>query len=435
MKLSIDWLKDFVDINSISSEQLAYELTMSGSKVETIEKPYKNISKVIVGQILDINKHTNADKLVVCNVKINQNEVIQIVTGATNLKPLDLIPVALNGSTLFDGKKIKKGKLRDVESNGMLCSLAELGLSKNDFPYAIEDGIFVLEEDCNIGDDIKDVLGLNDTILEFEITSNRSDCLSVIGLAREASATLDKPLNIPYTLKKDFNTNLSEFIELNIENTEECKNYIATYIKNVKIKPSPKWMRNRLRANGIKPINNIVDITNYVMLEYGSPLHAFDYDKITDKKIYVRNARPNEKIIALNDKEYLLNSKELIIADSKSPIAIAGIIGGYESSVSNKTINIILESAFFNSYTIRKNSKNLNIRTDSSSRFEKDISIELCKIAMQRACMLIEELGAGEIVCSNIDLDNNQQFLNQIPLNALLINNFLGTDISENKII
>lgn len=438
MKLSINWLKDFVDISEVPPKKLADELTMSGSKVETVEQESKNIKNIVVGKILDINPHPNADKLVVCSVQASNFEEssLQIVTGAKNLKIGDLVPVALHNSTIFDGRKIKKGKLRDVESEGMLCSLGELGLSKSDFPYAVEDGIFVLNEVCSPGDDIKKVLEIDDIILEFEITSNRPDCMSILGLANEVACTINKDLKLKIVKSfQNFNTNHENIIEVNVENSDLCKRYLAVHIKDIKIGPSPKWMRNRLRVCGVKPINNIVDITNYVMLEYGNPLHAFDYEKISGKEINIRKAKNNEKILALNNEEYNLDEEVLIISDKDKPIAIAGIIGGINSSITEETSSIVLESALFDATNIRQTSKKLNLRTDSSLRFEKDLNSVTPMDAMSRACSLIEELNIGKIEKKPIDINNSRVKSVEIHFDSYWINNYLGTKIEETHMI
>ncbi|MEG2916233.1 MAG: phenylalanine--tRNA ligase subunit beta, partial [Oscillospiraceae bacterium] len=298
MNLSMKWLKEYVDID-VAPREFSEKMTMTGSKVEGFEIEGSEISKVVVGKVLSVVKHPNADTLVICQVDVGKNEPIQIVTGAKNLSVGSIVPVALDGSTLPNGVKITKGKLRGEISNGMMCSLKELNLAINDFPYAIEDGIFVLQEDCKIGQDIREAIGLNDTSVEFEITSNRPDCLSMIGLAREAAITFDTPLNLHQPVVKGSDGNINDMLSVEVKNTELCSRYCAKIVKNIKIEPSPRWMRERLRACGIRPINNIVDITNYVLLEYGQPMHAFDYKYVDGKKITIRNANDGEEITTL----------------------------------------------------------------------------------------------------------------------------------------
>ena len=312
MNLSMKWLSDYVKAD-MPIKEYCHALTMSGSKVECYEIEGSEISNVVVGKLLSVEPHPDSDHLVICQVEIGQDTPIQIVTGAPNVKAGDIVPVALSGSTLPGGIKIKKGKLRGVESNGMLCSLGELGLNKHDFPYAIEDGIFIIEEDCEIGEDIHTAIGLNDTSVEFEITSNRPDCLSIIGLARETAATYNLPLNVPVPSFKGVDGNINEMLKVDIQNTEKCRRYCAGIVKNVKIEPSPRWMRERLRASGVRPINNFVDITNYVMLEYGQPMHAFDLRYVDGAHINVRNAAEGEKIMTLDSVERTLTSEMLVI--------------------------------------------------------------------------------------------------------------------------
>lgn len=373
MDLSMKWINDYVDLKNIDIKQFCHEMTMSGSKVEGYETEGSEISNVVIGKLLSVVPHENSDHLVVCQVEVGKDAPIQIVTGASNVKAGDIVPVALDGSTLPGGIKIKKGKLRGVESNGMLCSLGELGLTVHDFPYAIEDGIFIIEEDCNIGEDIHEALGFNDTSVEFEITSNRPDCLSVTGLAREASATFNLPLNIPVPSFKGIDGDINEMLKVNIKNTDSCKRYCAGIVKNVKIEPSPRWMRERLRASGIRPINNFVDITNYVMLEYGQPMHAFDLRYVKDSHINVRNAVNGEKITTLDGVERELTDEMLVIADSEKPVAVAGVMGGEYSGIMDDTTTVVFESAYFEPVQVRRTSKKLGLRSDASARYEKGV--------------------------------------------------------------
>ena len=337
MNLSLKWLADYVDCG-VSVKEFCAGMTMSGSKVETYETEGEVVKNVIVGKLVSITPHENSDHLQVCQVDVGGDSPIQIVTGAQNIVEGALVPVAMIGAELPGGVRIKKGKLRGVESNGMLCSLGELGLTKHDFPYAIEDGIFLIEEDCTVGQDIHEAIGLNDTSVEFEITSNRPDSLSV-----------------------------------SVENAALCPRYIAGMVKNVKIGPSPRWMRERLRASGVRPINNLVDITNYVMLEYGQPMHAFDQRYVKDGKIVVRNAKDGETITTLDGQERQLSPEMLIIADAEKPIAVAGVMGGEYSGIMDDTNTVIFESAYFEPVQVRRTAKKLGMRTDASARYEKGL--------------------------------------------------------------
>ncbi|MBE6862774.1 MAG: phenylalanine--tRNA ligase subunit beta, partial [Ruminococcus sp.] len=357
------------------------------------------------------------------------------VTCASNVNAGDIIPVALDGSTLRGGIKIKKGKLRGVESNGMLCSLGELGLDKRDFPYAIEDGIFIMQENCEIGEDIHTAIGLNDTSVEFEITSNRPDCLSVTGLARETAATYNLPLNIPTPSFKGVDGDINEMLKVDIINTEKCQRYCAGIVKNVKIEPSPRWMRERLRASGVRPINNFVDITNYVMLEYGQPMHAFDLRYVEGAHINVRNAVNGEKIMTLDGVERTLTEDMLIIADDKKPVAVAGVMGGEYSGIMENTTTVVFESAYFEPTQVRRTSKALKLKTDASMRYEKGVDRLISMTCLNRAFQLVEELGAGEVIRTVIDCDYTDKTPASIEFNAQWINDFLGTEIPEADMI
>ncbi|MDQ5983565.1 MAG: Phenylalanine--tRNA ligase beta subunit [Eubacteriales bacterium SKADARSKE-1] len=433
MNLSIRWLNEFVDINDKDIKEFCDKMTMTGSKVEEFEMEAEKINKVVTGKALSIEKHPDADKLLVGIIDVGSENPLQIVTGAKNLKVGDIVPVALDGSTLFDGTKIKKGKLRGVKSEGMLCSLSELGLSINDFPNACEDGIFVLDEPCDLGENIKDIIGFNDTKVDFEITPNRPDCLSIIGLAREAAATFNKNLNLHVPGIKAQNGNFSEKLDVTVEDAKLCPYYSAKIVKNVKIAPSPRWIRERLRAMGVRPINNIVDITNYVMLEYGQPLHAFDLRLIEDNKINVRRAKPGEKITTLDGIERELTNNNLVIADSKKPIAIAGVMGGEYSGIMNDTIDIVFESANFNGSSVRLTAKEHNMRTESSSLYEKGLDEHNCPLALDRACELIELLNIGDVgsktfSCGNLNSDRTKVFFD-----CEFTNRFLNINLSKDK--
>lgn len=439
MDLSMRWLSDYVDIGDMSIKEFCSGMTMSGSKVEKYETEGSEISKVVVGKLLSVVPHENSDHLVVCSVDVGAGEPIQIVTGANNVKAGDIVPVAMDGSTLPGGVKIKKGKLRGVESNGMLCSLGELGLTTHDFPYAIADGIFLLQEEdgksFTLGQDIKEAIGLNDTAVEFEITSNRPDCMSVIGLAREAAATFDLPLNLKQPEFKGIGGNIKGLLNVNISNKELCSRYCAGVVKNVKIGPSPRWLRERLRASGVRPINNFVDITNYVMLEYGHPMHAFDIRYIKGNSIDIRNAAEGEKITTLDGVERTLSSNMLVIADSEKPVAVAGVMGGEYSGIMDDTVDVVFESACFDGASVRTTAKALGMRTDASARFEKGLDPRMCMPALKRAFELVELLGCGEVVSTVIDCDSGANTQKSAPFDAKWINNFLGTDIPEEDMI
>lgn len=432
MKLSLKWLKDYVDID-VSPKEYSDALTMSGSKVEGYEILGEEIANVVAGKVISIEKHPDADKLFVCQVDIGSKEPVQIVTGANNVNAGDLVSVAKDGSALVGGKKITAGKLRGVVSNGMLCSLSELGLTKNDFPYAVEDGIFIMQEDCSLGQDIKEVLGLDDTVVEFEITSNRPDCLSVIGLARETAAAFNVPLNVKTPVVKEDGGNISDFINATVSEPKLCPRYSARVIKNVKIEPSPKWLRERLRASGVRPINNIVDITNYVMLEYGQPMHAFDYACLNGNHIDVRCAKDNEVMHTLDGQERALDRSLLVIADKNRAVALAGIMGGENSEIKDTTTTIVFESANFESVCVRLGSKKVGLRTESSARFEKGLDANNTVPALERACELIEELKAGEVVKGIIDVDNSDKTQKVLPLEADWINSYLGIQIKKDE--
>lgn len=428
MNLSMKWLGDYVKAD-MPIKDYCHALTMSGSKVEGYEIEGSEISNVVVGKLLSIVPHENSDHLVVCQVEVGKEAPIQIVTGASNVNAGDIVPVALDGSTLPGGIKIKKGKLRGVESNGMLCSLGELGLDKRDFPYAIEDGIFIMQEECEIGQDIQSAIGLNDTSVEFEITSNRPDCLSVTGLARETAATYNLPLNIPTPSFKGVDGDINEMLKVDIINTEKCQRYCAGIVKNVKIEPSPRWMRERLRASGVRPINNFVDITNYVMLEYGQPMHAFDLRYVEGAHINVRNAVAGEKIMTLDGVERTLSEDMLVIADEKKPVAVAGVMGGEYSGIMDDTTTVVFESAYFEPSQVRRTSKALKLKSDASSRYEKGVDRLISMTCLNRAFQLVEELGAGEVIRTVIDCDYTDKTLASVEFNAEWINSFLGTDI------
>lgn len=433
MNLSMRWLKEYVALDEMPIRSFTEAMTMSGSKVEGWETEGSEISSVVVGKVLSLEKHPDSDHLWITQVDVGAQAPLQIVTGAQNLKANDIVPVALNNSTLPGGTKIKKGKLRGVESKGMLCSLGELGLTKHDFPYAVEDGIFVLQEDCTLGQPICEALGFNDTKVEFEITSNRPDCFSVIGLAREAAATFDKPLMLHRPAVKAGCGSCDGMIDLKVEAPDLCSFYSAKVVKNVRVKPSPRWMRERLRAMGVRPINNIVDITNYVMLEYGQPMHSFDLRFIQGGKIRVRRAADGETITTLDGVERKLSASNLVIADAEKPIAIAGVMGGEYSGIVDDTNTIVFESACFDGASVRTTARDQGMRTDASSRYEKGLDPNNCLPALERACELVELLDAGDVTDGVILENYASAERRRIRLDADWINRFLDLSLSAEQ--
>jgi len=426
MKVPYNWLKDYAEIN-VDPKTLGDKLTLSGSAVEEVIIQGDNIKNVVTGKITKIEKHPDADRLNVCKVNIGAEEEIQIVTAATNMKEQDIVPVALHKSILADGSEIKKGKMRGVESNGMFCSEEELGIAGDEPVH----GLMILPQDAPLGMDIKEYLGLNKAILDFEITSNRPDCLSVVGMARESAATLGTSYKMPnfnYSVKSS--DNISDKLKVDIKDTL-CRRYMARGVKNVTIAPSPAWMQERLLEAGVRPINNIVDITNFVMLELGQPMHAFDGRQIESGKIVVERAKEGEKFTTLDEIEREVDSEFLMIKDGDRSIALAGIMGGLNSEIQGDTTEVVFESANFDGTNIRVNSKKLNLRSESSSRFEKDIDPNLAALAIDRACALVEELGCGDIMEGIIDVYNNVKEEGSITVDSKWINRFLGTSISN----
>lgn len=434
MKLSREWLSEFTDINA-SDKEYCDAMTLSGSKVEGWEITGDEISGVVVGKVTEIVRHENSDHMWICTVDVGKSEPITIVTGAQNVKTGDLVPAAVDGATLPGGVIIRTGALRGVQSQGMLCSLKELGLTTSDYPYAIEDGIFILQEPCKPGDDIKDILGLNDSVVEFEITSNRPDCLSVIGLARESAATFNTKLTLHKPELKGGADNIANNLKVEIADSSLCPRYTAKMVKNIKIGPSPAWMRRRLRASGVRPINNIVDITNYVMLEYGQPMHAFDYSCVKGGKIVVRRANEGEFLTTLDSKERVITPDMLVIADEHDPIGLAGVMGGGNSEITDKTNTIVFEAANFNGTSIRKTAIALGMRTDASGRFEKGLDPMNTVPAAERACELIEMLGAGEVMDGVIDIVAVEPKEVRLPLESERINALLGTDLDRDFMV
>lgn len=434
MNLSMKWLKDYVQTGDMSPRAYCEGMTMSGSKVEGYEIEGQEIQNVVVGQVTAMERHPDSDHMWICQVNLG-DETVQIVTGAQNVSTGDFVPVAKHKSVLPGGHKITKGKLRGVESNGMLCSLGELGLTAHDFPYAIEDGIFILGEDCDrtLGLDIQTAIGLDDTTVEFEITSNRPDCFSILGLARETAATFDLPMKTHIPQVKGQEGDVHDYLQVEVKNGELCPRYMARVVKNVRIAPSPRWMRERLRACGVRPINNIVDITNFVMLEYGQPMHAFDLKYVDGAHIIVRNAAPGEQITTLDGVERKLSPEMLVIADQKNPTAIAGVMGGEYSEIQPDTVTIAFESACFKGSSVRTTAKKVGLRTEASGRYEKGLDPATCEAAVNRACELVELLDAGEVVGGTIDIDNASHQRRRIPFTAEWVNRFLGIDLAEEE--
>ncbi|MCL2037036.1 MAG: phenylalanine--tRNA ligase subunit beta [Oscillospiraceae bacterium] len=442
MNLSLNWLNDYVNTETLSVEELVSGLTMSGSKVEKAKDLSAPMNKIVIGKVVQIKKHENSDKLWICQLDIGgmgEDSLCQIVTAAQNVFEGAVVPVVLDGGTVLrDGEafKIKKGKLRGEVSEGMLCSPYELGLSKSDLPYADDDGILILSNDLEsdklvIGGDALEFLGLKDTVVEFEITNNRPDCFSVIGLAREVSATFRLPLNMPVYDYKGADFDINSEISVKIENNRLCSRYMAGLVRNVKIAPSPRWMQSRLKAMGIRPINNIVDITNYVMLEYGNPLHAFDKRFIEGDKIIVRSAENGEKITLLDGNTITLDESVLVIADAVKPVAVAGVMGGEYSGVMDDTNTVVFEAACFEGVSVRRAAKKIGRRTESSSRFEKGLNPQNVEIALERALQLVEELGIGEVASKVIDISCFEPVTVRVPHDYAGINAFLGTNIPE----
>ena len=438
MKLNRKWInEEFVDLSHVSDKEYVEKLTVFGQKVETWERMDAEIKNVVVGKVLDIVRHENSDHMWVCQIDIGAEEPVQIVTGAQNVKVGDLVPVAKHNSYLPGGVHITKGKLRGVASNGMLCGLEELALSLNDYPNAILDGIWILnDEDCQVGQDINLVIGNDDTVVDFEITNNRPDCYSIIGLARESAAAFGLPMKHHEPVVKGSEVgSMYEMLDVEVPATELCNRYSSRMVKNVKIAPSPKWLRQRLRANGVRPINNIVDITNYVMLEYGQPMHAFDYRYVSSGKIIVREAEEGETLTTLDGNVRNLKPGMLVIADEQKPIGLAGIMGGENSEILDDTTTVVFESANFNGTSIRQTALALGMRTESSGKFEKNLDPMMTVPAVQRACELVELLGAGDVMDGIIDIINYVPEAKTLPLEPEKINRLLGTNISKEDMV
>lgn len=435
MKVPMSWFNDYTDISGITPKEYAHALTMTGSKVEGIENMGAEIEKVVTGKVLTCEMHPDSDHLHICTVDARTGETLQIVCGAPNVKAGIIVPTALNGAKLPGGITIKKGKLRGAESNGMLCSHEELGLTSADLGYTPEYGILILPEDTPVGMDIKDYFGINEDVVEFEITSNRPDCFSVIGLARETAATFRKPFNVPKPIFSSTDENIADTLCVEVKNPEKCMRYSAKMIKNVKIGPSPKWMVTRLKAAGIRSINNIVDITNYILLEYGQPMHAFDLRDLAQNKIIVRDAKDGEVIKTLDEQDRTLNHNDLVISDGEKAVAIAGVMGGFNSEVKPDTTTVVFESATFNASSVRLTAQKIGLRTESSSRYEKGLDVLNTVPAVERACQLVEELNCGEVVGGIIDIIGKPYEKRIHSFRPDKINAFLGTNISTEDMV
>ncbi|MBR7082372.1 MAG: phenylalanine--tRNA ligase subunit beta [Oscillospiraceae bacterium] len=438
MDLSRKWLNEFVDLSDISDREFDEAMTLSGSKVEVVTRPCDDVKGVVVGKILEMARHENSDHMWVCQIDVGQGSPVQIVTGAQNQKVGDLVPVCLDGSELPGGKRIESGVLRGVESRGMCCSYQELGMTDHDWPHSAADGLFILNSDPDImaenpqpGDDINKFIGFDDSIVEFEITPNRPDCLSVIGLAREASATFDRPLKMHTPEVKGCGGDAGELVKIEIEDPALCPRYTARMVRNVKIAPSPKWLRDRLRSSGVRPINNIVDITNYVMLEYGQPMHAFDFSCVDGGRIVVRTAREGESIQTLDGNDRALTTNMLCICDGHKPVCVAGVMGGANSEIVGDTAMVLFESANFNGVSVRRTAAALGMRTDASSRFEKGLDVMNTVGAVDRACELVEMLACGEVVDGVVDVFPNVPEQTKVMLEPEKINALLGTSLGE----
>lgn len=443
MKTSLKWIKDLVPGLECTPQEYMDAMTLSGSKVEFYECMDADLEKIVIGQVKSIEKHPDADKLVICQVDIG-TEVTQIVTGAPNVFEGAKVPVVLDGGRVAGGHdgtvteggiKIKKGKLRGVESNGMMCSIEELGSTRDMFPEAPENGLYIFGEDAPVGESAISYLGLDDVVVEYEITSNRVDCFAILGLAREAAATFNKKFVPPVVTETGNDEDVNDFIKVDIEATDLCKRYTARVVKDIKIAPSPKWMQDRLRAQGIRPINNIVDITNYVMEEYGQPMHAYDLDTIAGNKIVVRRAKNGEEFVTLDGQTRNVDDSVLMICDGEKPVGIAGIMGGENSMITDNVTTMLFESACFDGTNIRHSSKKIGLRTDASSKFEKGLDPNNAIEAINRACQLVEELGCGTVVGGVVDVYPEKVSSIQLPFEPDKYNSMLGTDITPEEML
>ena len=443
MNTTLSWIKAYVPDLTCTAQEYTDAMTLSGTKVEGFEAADRDLDKIVIGQIEKIEKHPDSDHLIICQVNVGA-ETIQIVTGAPNVKEGDKIPVVLDGGRVagnHDGKmteggiQIKKGKLRGVESNGMMCSIEELGSSREFYPEAPDYGIYIFPEDAVVGADAIEELGLHDVTFEYEITSNRVDCFGVIGIAREAAATFGKEFHPPVVTPTGNAENASDYVKVTVKDTDLCPRYCARVVKNIRIAPSPKWMQRRLAAAGIRPINNIVDITNYIMEEYGQPMHAYDYDQLAGHEIIVRRAAKDEKFVTLDDQERTLDENVLVICDGEKSVGIAGIMGGENSMITDDVKTMLFEAACFDGTNIRLSSKRIGLRTDASAKFEKGLDPNNAEEAINRACQLIEELGAGEVVGGIVDVYPTVKEPVRIPFEPERINALLGTDISAEEML
>lgn len=444
MNTALSWIKAYVPDLTCTNQEYLDRMTMSGTKVETFECLDKNLKDIIVGQILSIEPHPDASKLIVCQVNIGE-KTLQIVTGANNVKVGDKVPVVIDGGKVAGGHDggplpengivIKNGKLRGVDSYGMMCSIEELGSNRDMYPLAPEEGIYIFPEDTPVGADAIAVLGLHDTVFEYEITSNRVDCYSVLGIAREAAATFGLPFHMPDVTIHETDEKIEDYIKVDVQDQELCPRYCARVCTDIRIAPSPEWMQRRLAASGIRPINNLVDITNYVMLEYGQPMHAFDYDTIAGGQIIVRRAKNGDEFQTLDGTVRKLDDQMLMICDAEKEIGIAGIMGGENSKITDQVKTVVFEAATFNGANIRKSAKRLGLRTDASGIFEKGLDPVNAEAAINRACALIEALGCGKVVSGMVDVKKPIKPLNRIPFRPDRINSLLGTDVSEEKML
>ena len=443
MNTSMSWIKMYVPDLDVTAQEYTDAMTLSGTKVEGYEKLDADLDKIVIGQIMKIEKHPDADKLIVCQVDIG-TETVQIVTGAPNVKEGDKVPVVLDGGRVagsHDGKKtpggvlIKKGQLRGVESCGMMCSIEELGSTREMYPEAPEYGIYIFPEDAEVGQSAIKALGLDDVVFEYEITSNRVDCYGVIGIAREAAATFGRKFCPPVVKTTGNGEDASDYIKVTVKDPDLCPRYTARVVKNVKIGPSPKWMQRCLAANGIRPINNLVDITNYVMEEYGQPMHAYDLDTIEGREIIVRRAEAGEKFVTLDGQERIMDENVLMICDGKKAVGIGGIMGGENSMITDQVKTVLFEAACFNGTNIRLSSKRIGLRTDASGKFEKGLDPNNAEAAINRACQLMEELGAGEVVGGMVDVCSETREPSRVPFEPERINAILGTDLTKEEML
>ncbi len=438
MNTALSWIKAYVPGLDVNAQEYMDAMTLTGTKVEGFRRLDKNLENIIVGQVKKIERHPNADKLIVCQVDVGA-QVVQIVTGAPNVKEGDKVPVVLDGGKVAgghdggplpeDGIRIKKGKLRGVESNGMMCSIEELGSSRDMYPEAPELGIYIFPEDAEVGSDAIEALGMHDVVFEYEITSNRVDCYSVLGIAREAAATFGKEFHPPVVTDTGNREDIHDYLKVKVEDPDLCPRYCARMVKNIRLAPSPRWMQRRLAASGIRPINNIVDITNYIMEEYGQPMHAFDYDQLAGHEIIVKRAKDGDEFQTLDGQIRRLDSEVLMINDGEKEVGIAGIMGGENSKITDSVRSMVFECACFDGTNIRLSSKRVGLRTDASGKYEKGLDPNNAEEAVNRACQLIEELGAGEVVGGMIDVYHGERMPSRVKFDADKINALLGTDV------